>query len=231
MKLSAQDIARLIDISAVQTSHGKKEIDELTEIAKEQGFVAVHALPSWVSYVRDRLQGSEVMVGGPAGFPSGGNTTEVKVLEAEMLIRDGADEVDMMMNVGKLKSEEDDYVLNDISRVVSAAGNVPVKVILEISYLTDKEIERACELCIRAGAAFVKTGTGWTPAGTTLERVKLICGIVDGRIGIKAAGGIRGLSMLTQFYRLGVSRFGINAQASLDILREVQQLPGGVVEV
>jgi deoxyribose-phosphate aldolase len=108
---------------------------------------------------------------------------------------------------------------------------VPVKVILETHYLTDDEIRRGCALCVKAGAKYVKTSTGWAETGATLENVALIASCIDGKIGIKAAGGIRDLDMLLKMYRLGVRRFGINLAASVDIVRACQALPGGCVEL
>lgn len=231
MKFTAEDIAGLIDISAVQAEHGKNELDRLIKTAKNNRFIAVHALPCWIPYVKEQSAGSGVLVGGPVGFPSGGHTTEVKIREAELLIRDGVDEMDMMLNVGKLKSGEYDFVAADISGVVQAAGDVPVKVILEVHYLRDDEIKKACELLIQAGAAFVKTGTGWTPSGATVERIRMITSFVGGAIEVKASGGVRGFSMLKEMYELGVTRFGINVESSLAILEEVRRMPGGAAEI
>lgn len=231
MNFSAENIAGLIDISAVQASHGKAELDKLAAIAKKYKFIAVHSLPSWVPYLKKQVEGSGVLTGGPVGFPSGGHTTEVKVLEAELLVRDGADEMDMMLNVGKMKAGDYSYVLNDIKSVIAAADGLPVKVIMEVHYLSDDEIKRACELSIQAGAAFVKTGTGWTSSGATIEKIRLITGFVGDAIEVKASGGVRGLSMLKEMYELGVTRFGINAESSISIIEEVQNLPGGAVEM
>jgi deoxyribose-phosphate aldolase len=231
LKFTAEDIAGLIDISAVQAEHGKEELDRLIETAKHYHFIAVHSLPSWISYLKEHTAGSGILVGGPVGFPSGGHMTEIKVREAELLVRDGVDEMDMMINVGKMKSGEYDFVAGDISAVVHAAGSVPVKVILEVHYLSDDEIKKACELCIAAGAAFVKTGTGWTAGGATVERVRLITDFVGTAIEVKASGGVRGAAMLKEMYELGVTRFGINVQSSVAILDEIRGLPGGTVEM
>lgn len=231
MKLKADDIAKLIDISAVQAFHGKEELDELVYAAKRFNFLAVHSLPSWVPYLKENVRGSGILVGGPVGFPSGGHNTEVKAMEASLLVRDGVDEMDMMLNVGKLKSREYDYVLRDITAVIEAAGVVPVKVILEVHYLEGDEIKKACDLCIKAGAAFVKTGTGWAPGGATVELVRLITEFVDGAIEVKASGGVRGAEMFAEMYDLGVSRFGINIQSSIELLREVENMPGASIEV
>lgn len=232
MKLNDKDIARLIDISAVQAYHGKKEIDELVRIAKRYRFVAVHALPCWMSYLHDQLQGEDdIMAGGPVGFPSGAHAVKVKALEAAQLVADGIDEMDMMINIGKLKSAEYDYVLDDIKAVVDAAGNLPVKVILEVHYLTGDEIKRGCELCIEGGAEYVKTASGWTTSGATIDVVRLITGFVGGSIKVKAAGGVRGLDTFVRMYQMGVERFGINVDSSIEIIEEVNRMPGRAVEI
>ncbi|NWF69160.1 MAG: deoxyribose-phosphate aldolase [Chloroflexi bacterium] len=228
--LSQQQIARMIDISAVQAPHGEGEIRDLIARASVYGFGSVHVLPAWVTFARELLPRGEILLGAPVGFPSGGHHSKTKRAEAQQLVADGVDELDMMLNVGKLRSGAEAYVLEDIRGVVGAV-NVPVKVILETHYLTDEEIRRACELCITAGAQFVKTSTGWAASGATLHNITLITGCVAGRIGVKASGGIRDLDTLVAMYRLGVRRFGINADASVAILRAVEKLPGGVVRM
>lgn len=232
MKLSPKDIARMIDISAVQASHGEAEILELVNYAKEYGFIAVHALPCWTRYLHKLLNDREdILVGGPVGFPSGAHKTEFKILEAKQLIADGAREVDVMMNLGMLRSGRDTYVKDEIKALVEAAENIPVKVILEVYYLTPDEIKRACDYSISAGAAFVKTGTGWAPGGATREIIALITSHVGDAIQVKASGGVRRLDTLIEMYKMGVRRFGINVQASISIIRECRQLPGGLVTI
>lgn len=231
MTLGVKDVAKMIDISAVQTTHGEKEIEEIIEIACTYGFLAVHILPCWVPFVKERLPAdSEIMIGAPVGFPSGGHTTDIKVMEAKRLVADGVNEMDMMINVGKLRSKAYDYVENDISAVVQSV-NVPVKVILEVSYLTKEEIIKACELCIKGGASYVKTSTGWTGTPTKLETVKLITSCVEKKIKVKVSGGIRDLHTLVAMYRMGVSRFGINAQASINIIHELSATVNRCIEV
>ncbi|MBD3307781.1 deoxyribose-phosphate aldolase, partial [candidate division KSB3 bacterium] len=227
MELSPQDIARCIDISTVQAQHGEAEIRELVQYAREYGFIAVHALPCWTKFLSELLSDrDDILVGGPVGFPSGGHRTETKVFEAKQLIADGLQEMDLMMNIGMLRSGRYAYVEEEIRAIVETAGTMPVKVILEVYHLTDDEIKQACELCINAGAAFVKTGTGWTPSGATLDVVSLITSFVGDAIKVKASGGVRGLEMFTTMYNLGVARFGINVNASIEILRECAALPG-----
>ena len=232
MTLTARDVAQLIDISAVQAPHGAAEIRALVDSAKEHHFIAVHVLPCWVSFLKDLLTGSpDILIGAPVGFPGGAHRTEIKVAEAKLLMQDGVQEMDMMLNVGKLRSGEYDYCLEDIRAVVRAAGVVPVKVILEVHYLDSDQLKRACEACIMAGAAFVKTATGWAPSGATLEVVRQITSFVGKSIKVKAAGNIRSIETLVAMYRMGVSRFGINLNSSVDIVKAVAALPGGVIEV
>lgn len=232
MRLNARDVARLIDISAVQAPHGNAEIEELVHQAKEYRFIAVHVLPCWVPFLRELLSDApDILIGAPVGFPSGAHRTEIKVAEAQLLVRDGVQEMDMMLNVGKLRSGDLRYCEEEIRAVVQAAGDVPVKVILEVHYLDRDQIRRACEACIRAGAAFVKTSTGWAPGGATLEVVRFITSFAGDAIKVKAAGGIRDLETLVEMLRMGVARFGINLDSSMEIVRSVAALPGGAVEV
>ncbi|MFZ5833353.1 MAG: deoxyribose-phosphate aldolase [Planctomycetota bacterium] len=232
MELTATQLAQKIDVSAVQTRHSEPEIRLIAEQARKRGFAAVHVLPCWIPLLRDLLAGQDrTLVGGPAGFPSGAHRTEVKVAEARWLVADGAQEIDLMINVGMLRAGRNEYVEEEIRRVVGAVGGVPVKVILEVAYLEADEIRRACDLSITGGAAFVKTATGWAPSGATLEVVKLITDHVGGAIQVKAAGGIRDLETVRAMLRMGVARFGINLQASLDLIQAVEGVRGGVLEL
>jgi deoxyribose-phosphate aldolase len=231
MKLTAQSIARLIDISAVQAPHGKTEIRQMVRAAREHRFIAVHVLPCWVTFLREELAGAEgILIGAPVGFPGGGHRTEIKLAEARMLVQDGVQEMDMMLNVGRLRSGDRSYCEDEIRAVVQAVRPVPVKVIIEVHYLDREQIREACEACISAGAAFVKTATGWAASGATLEVVQYITSLVGERIKVKAAGSIRSLDTLVKMYRMGVSRFGINLKTAVEIVREVAALPGGCIE-
>jgi deoxyribose-phosphate aldolase len=232
MELSSNDIARLIDISAVQTPNGINEIKELVKYAKEYKFIAVHVLPCWITSLKKMItEEDDILIGSPVGFPSGGHKTQVKVTETKQMLLDGVQEIDMMMNVGMLRSGNYQYVENDISSVVNAAGGVSIKVIIETYYLTDNEIKKACELCIKAGAEFIKTSSGWTPQGATLDNIRLITSFVGNAIKVKAAGGVRDIETLVKMYKMGVVRFGINVNASMKIIKECEELPGGVVRV
>jgi deoxyribose-phosphate aldolase len=217
-ELSAAALARMIDISAVQAFHTLDDVTELARVAVQRKFVAAHVLPNFVTHLRQQLAGSETMTGAPVGFPSGGSSTSVKVAEARELIESGVDEMDLMISLGRFRSGDYSYVLNEIRAVVDAAAPVPVKVILELHYLSDDQIKRGCELCIQAGADFVKTATGWAPSGATLKRVELITRFVHSAIKVKASGGIRDFETVELMWRMGVQRFGINTAAAISIL-------------
>jgi deoxyribose-phosphate aldolase len=245
MKLNSSAIARMVDISVVQAPHGTAEIDVLVESAVRYNFVALHVLPSWVPVIRNKMIEAGIyddagfrstaerfsLIGSPVGFPSGGNTLAVKKEEARQLLKDGVQEMDMMINVGRLKSGDSGYVADEIKSIVEINGEMPVKVILEIHHLTDDELKKGCELCIENGAAFIKTSTGWAPSGATLEKVKFITTFVGKSIQVKAAGGIRNIETLIEMYKMGVRRFGVNLKSSIEIVEECAALPGGVIEV
>jgi deoxyribose-phosphate aldolase len=220
--LSAADLARMIDISAVQASNTIEDVRELARTARQHNFIAAHVLPHFVSILHQELTDSQTLTGAPVGFPAGANSSRVKVQEARELTEAGVQEMDMMINVGRLRSGDNNYVLSDIRSVVEAVKPVPVKVILEVHYLSDEEIKKACESCIRAGAEFVKTGTGWTPSGAILERVQFITDFVQNAIKVKASGGIRDLETVKTLMQIGVQRFGINTKAAVSILAHCQ---------
>ncbi len=218
--LSAKDIAHMMDLSCVQANSTLDEINNAAEAAKKYNCICVFALPAHTPVLVDLLKDRpDILVGGTVGFPDGGATTASKVQETKELVSMGVNEVDMVINIAWLKAREDELVINDIKSVISAAGGLPVKVILECHYLTEEEIVRACGICIEAGVSFVKTGTGWAPTGATLENVKLIADSVGDNCKVKAAGGVRDRETLLAMYELGATRFGVGvrtAQAILD---------------
>ena len=219
--MTATDAARLIDISAVRTQHTLSDIESVVEIAKKYRFINVHTLPAWTRTLRDMLAGEEdIFVGAPVGFPGGGHRTETKILEARLLVEDGVQEMDVVMNVGRFKNREYGYVLDELKAVLAVApDHVLTKVILEINCLTDEEMLRACELVMESGADFIKTGTGWVPGGANIDRIAKIKKATHGRIKLKAAGGIRTREEFDALLELGVERFGINTQSALEIVQ------------
>ena len=172
MKFDVQEIARMIDLSAVRPDTDEAEIRALAEMAKKYRCICVTTLPGYTPTIKKLLSDEpDIRVSGNVSFPSGGGTSKMKVAEAKELLQMGCDELDMVINIGHLRSGQYERVLDDVRGVVEIAGQAPVKVILECHYLTDDEIRKGCELCIQAGAAFVKTGTGWAPTGATLENI------------------------------------------------------------
>ncbi|MCK9286772.1 MAG: deoxyribose-phosphate aldolase [Sphaerochaetaceae bacterium] len=221
--MNEKEAARLIDISAVQAYNNKQDIDELIACAKEYHFYSVHTLPSWTSYLSEQLKDyPDIYVGAPVGFPSGGAQTLIKMQEAKQLITDGARELDMVINIGKLKSGEVRYVEDEIKQVRQLCADLPLKIILETSYLTHDEIKVGCELSINAQADYIKTGTGWTQKGTTIEIIKLIKDFVGSSIKLKASGGIRDYETFKKCMALGVDRFGINTKSAIEIVKKFQ---------
>ncbi len=162
MNKTTQRMARLIDISAVQASNTEADIRRCAELANQYRIISVHVLPSWTRFLSTLLpeQGrGDVMIGGPVGFPSGGHATDVKVQEARQLLADGAREIDMVVNIGKVLSGDYEYVREDMRRVVAAVAPIPAKVILETHYLNEQQIRRVCEIAVEVGMAWVKTAT------------------------------------------------------------------------
>ena len=228
MKLSPLDIAQMIDLSAVQPNDGDRAIRDLVETAKKYQCGLITTLPSQTPLAKHLLgETKDTHISGNVGFPSGGQTPSIKVAEARELVLMGCAELDMVISLGKLISGDDQYVLDELRAVVEAADGRPVKVILECHYLSPGDILKGCDLSIQAGAAFVKTGTGWAPTGATLENVALIKSHVGDAIAIKASGGIRSLETILEMYRLGARRFGVGLRWASQILQQCSQFPGG----
>jgi deoxyribose-phosphate aldolase len=218
--MTSHDAARLIDISAVRTAHTLLDIEEVVNIAKQYRFINVHSLPCWTSTVRALLAGeNDIYVGAPVGFPGGGHKTEIKLLEAEHLIKDGVQEMDIVMNVGRFKNKEYKYVIDEIKQILAITPkDVRTKVIIEINALTDTEVDKACEIIPDTGAEFLKTGTGWIAGSVDLSRIRRIKDLTRGKIKIKAAGGIRTREEFEDMVNYGVERFGINLKSALEIV-------------
>jgi len=214
------DAARMIDISAVRTQNNLSDIKAMVELAKEYKFINVHVLPFWVKQLALLLQEVDgVYVGAPVGFPSGACRTDVKIIEAQKLIEDGVEEMDIVMNVGMFRQKEYGYVLDELKQIIGLSGeNILTKVIIEINTLTDGEMEKACDLVMQSGADFIKTGTGWIPGGANISRIKRIKKITGKDIKVKAAGGIRTTEEFLELADAGVERFGINADSAIAIV-------------
>jgi deoxyribose-phosphate aldolase len=221
MHLTAKEIAKMIDLSCVRTTSNKTDIEAMVEAARTYGFGQVSVLQCFIPFSQQLLKGaSEVRLIGNVSFPSGSDSTSVKVLQAKEMMVAGCDEIDMVMNIGKLRSGELTEVEADVRAVIETVHPIPVKVIIEIMCLTPKETQHACGICLRTGAAFVKTGTGWADRGTTLEDVRLVKSFVGDRLKIKASGGIRDLQSLAEMYQAGARRFGVNLRSGIKIVEE-----------
>jgi deoxyribose-phosphate aldolase len=218
--MNSYDAARLIDISAVRTAHTLVDIEEIVKIAKQYRFINVHSLPCWTSTVREMLAGEDdIFVGAPVGFPGGAHKTEIKLLEAEHLIKDGVQEMDIVMNVSRFKNREYNFVADEIKQILAVTPkHVRTKVIIEINALTDDEIALACEIISGTGAEFIKTGTGWIPGPVNINRIKRIKDLTKGKIKVKASGGIRTREEFEELVNYGIERFGINLKSALEIV-------------
>lgn len=210
MDYTCDDIAQMIDHSLLRPELTEEDIRKGCRIAKKYKVATVCCRPSEVATVKQLLQGSNVKTTTVVGFPHGYNKTETKVFEAEQAIKDGAVELDMVINIGKLRSGDYDYVKKDIQAVVEVAHrhNVVVKVIFENYYLTDEQKKIACRLSEQAGADFIKTSTGFADGGATLEDLRLMRENVSEKVQIKAAGGVRDLGMALKVREIGCTRFG-----------------------
>jgi len=218
--MTPTELAKLVDISAVRADSTAEEVKEIAEAAKKYKFICAFALPSLTGYLKMILGGDpDVKLGGVVGFPSGSETTSAKVFQALELKATGCDEVDMVLNIGMLKSGLYEDVLEDIVAVREAIEPIPLKVIMEVPLLTDQEIVEASRIIRKAGAAFIKTGTGWAGA-TTLKNVETIKNTVGDSIKLKVAGGVRDLETFNRMYMMGVSRFGIGYKSALSIMEE-----------
>lgn len=209
IQLTAADIARYIDHTMLRPEADTAAFDRLCQEALQYGFYSVCVNSCRVAYVALKLKGSGVKVGSVIGFPLGAMTSASKAFEAGEAIRDGASEIDMVINVGLLKSGDFQAVENDIRAVRSATrADTVLKVIIETALLTQEDKIRACELSKKAGADFVKTCTGFAGGGATVEDLELMRSVVGPEMGIKASGGVRSYAVALAFIRAGATRLG-----------------------
>ncbi len=213
--------ARLIDHTLLKPETTANDIDRLCEEAVEASFAAVCIPPRFVRLASDRLYGSEVAVATVVGFPLGYSSRATKIAETSDAVASGADEIDMVIAIGNALADEVEVVEEEITAVVRAAERAEVKVILECCLLDDPRKLVLSEACVRAGAAFVKTSTGFSSGGATLDDVALLSQQVAGRIGVKAAGGIRDLVTFNAMCAAGATRIGTSS--GLAILRQWRQ--------
>lgn len=220
--MSKQEILEIIDYTLLKPTATRDDIKAFCEETIKYGFKTVFVNPYWVSYAHSLLSPHNIKVGVPIGFSLGGATTHVKVEETKEAIKNGAEEIDMLINIGALKSGDYDVVRDDIAAVVKAAGGLTTKVIIETFLLTDEEKVKATELIAEAGADFVKTATGFNGGGATVEDVKLLHKTANGRIQVKAAGGVKTMEDAIKIVEAGATRIGASGAVAI-IQGEVSQ--------
>lgn len=206
---------KLIDNTLLKADATKEQIIALCEESKKYDFKSVCINPDFISLAKENLKGSDVLICTVIGFPLGSMTTKAKAFEAKDAIEEGADEIDMVINISALKDKNYEYVLNDIKAVREATKGHTLKVILECCLLTKEEIVKACELCVEAKVDFVKTSTGFSLWGAKVEDVKLMREIVGPEMGVKAAGGVRTHEEMLEMVKNGATRIGTSSGAKL----------------
>ena len=218
LKFSREELAKMIDSTNVKATATKKDVEKLCKEAKQYGFKCAVVNPIYVKLAAKLLKGTEVKICSTVGFPMGVSLTEIKALEAVKALEDGAEELDMVINLSAMKNRDYEYVKNDIAAVVEAkqlSNDIIVKVIIETAYLTRDEKVIACKLAKEAGADFVKTSTGLFGKGATVEDVKLMRQTVGEDIGVKAAGGIRTYADAVAMIEAGANRIGTSTAVAI----------------
>ena len=206
---------KYIDHTILKPETTQEQVEKILSEAKEYDFASVCVNPTWVSLAAESLKDSDVKVCTVIGFPLGAITSAVKAFETEDAIANGADEIDMVINIGALKAGNDALVLDDIKAVVDASGDKLVKVIIEACLLTDDEKVRACQLSKEAGADYVKTSTGFSTGGATVADVALMRKTVGPDMGVKASGGARSYEDAIAFIEAGASRIGASSGVAI----------------
>lgn len=224
-EMTLERLAGLIDHTVLSPASGEDELRRGAEIARRFRTASFVVKPAHVSLAARYLDGADVRVATVVGFPHGGSTVETKAFETADAVGRGAGEVDMVINIAALRTGDLDYVRREIAAVVEAAASRPVKVILETAALSDEGKAAGARLAAEAGAAYVKTSTGYGQRGATAEDVRLLVDAVAGRIGVKASGGIRTLDQVMQMLQAGATRIGTSATKS--ILHEFEALASG----
>ena len=202
---------KYIDHTLLKQDATKDKINKLIDEAKEYDFKSICINPTWITYCKEQLKNTDVLICTVIGFPLGANTIESKVFEAKDAILKGADEVDMVINIGKLIDNDYEYLVKEISSIKEAVGNKVLKVIIETCLLTDEQIITACKAVMQSKADFVKTSTGFSTAGANVRVVKLMKDTVQGNCLIKAAGGVKTPQDLVEMIEAGANRIGTSS--------------------
>lgn len=208
--------SKYIDHTILKPEAQKADIERICKEAVEHDFASVMVNPCWIPFVKEQIKGSDVLAACVVGFPLGANSTAVKVFEVKDAIANGADEVDMVINIGQLKDGNDEYVTDEIRQLKAAAGSKTLKVIIETCLLTDDEKIRACKDVVAAGADFVKTSTGFSTGGATVSDVKLMKEAMKGSsVKVKASGGVRSPEDFKAMIEAGAERIGTSSGCKL----------------
>jgi deoxyribose-phosphate aldolase len=220
-KFTLAQCAKTIDHAVLKPEMTKEEVISGCALAREYNVASICCKPCDVKLCKKELDGSDVLIGTVVGFPHGSQAASVKAFETEQAVKDGATEIDVVINIGWLRSGDLQAVEDEVALVVKAAAGNCVKVIFENAYLNNQQIEECCALCERAGAHYVKTSTGFASSGAKLEDVHLMVQCCDGRLKVKSAGGVRKLDQLLAFMEAGVTRSGASStKAMLDEYKE-----------
>jgi deoxyribose-phosphate aldolase len=209
--MNTQELALMIDHSRLHPASTEDELLIFCDVVNRYKFAAAYVLPANLPFVSSRIVNGVTKLGTGLGFPFGTLTSRTKLFECEEAIELGAEELDVVINIGALKSGNHTLVRQELEEIVSLASPLIVKSILEVSYLTDDEIVEGSKICCDAGVDFVKTATGFGNRATTMHDLQLMIDAVDGRTSVKAAGGIGDIDTLLEMYRMGVTRFGISS--------------------
>mgnify|MGYP005989747207 CR=1 FL=1 len=208
-------INKYIDHTLLKATATRSEIIQLCREAKKHGFYAVCVNGSYVKLAKEELQNTDVKIAAVIGFPLGAMTTEVKVFEAQNCIENGASEIDMVINIGKLRDGEFAYVENEIRLIKEAIGKNVLKVIFENCYLSKEQIKEVSQLAVNAGADFIKTSTGFGTSGAITADIQIMKEVTNGKVQIKAAGGVRDKETAEKYIAMGVTRLGTSSGVSL----------------
>ena len=219
--MDLRTLPRMIDLSCVKANSSFEEMHQMIDMAKKYKFICCFSMPYYTKWLIEQMKDApDTFIGGTVGYPHGNELTMLKVEGAKYQKSLGCKEIDMVQNITALKNGDYAEVAADIAAVKSAIGDTPLKVILDVAYLTDYEICKASEIAVANGASFVKTGTGWANKPTTVEHIKLMKSTVGDSAQIKAAGGIRTVETMLEMIDAGCTRFGIGLSSTVDILRQ-----------
>lgn len=217
------ELNKYIDHTLLKPEAKSKDIDKLIDEAKKYNFKAICINSSWVKYAKEKLKDSDIKIASVIDFPFGAAITQAKVQEAKLALSHGASEIDMVMNIGKFKDGDYEYVLNDIKSVKKVMGSNILKVIIETALLNEKEIIKACQIVLNSGAEFVKTSTGYSYRGASESDIEIMKKTVGDKVLIKASGGIKNQESLKKMIELGSSRIGTSSSVALMENQEIKK--------